>query len=168
LNVNDVLVDRLVTQLLKRHATVATAESCTGGWIAKTITDIPGSSEWFEYGFVSYGNNAKTDLLGVAAELIDQYGAVSEEVAQAMVRGAAERAAAQFAVAVTGVAGPTGGTPEKPVGTVWFAWQFAGKVDTECQQFDGDRDTVRRQTVTAALLGLAERVEKSPVDGDGG
>ena len=101
MNVNDVLVDRLVTQLLKRNATVATAESCTGGWIAKTITDIPGSSEWFEYGFVSYGNNAKTDLLGVDSGLIDRYGAVSEEVARAMVEGAAARAGAQFAMAVT-------------------------------------------------------------------
>ncbi len=167
MNVNDVLVDRLITQLIKRKATVATAESCTGGWIAKTITDIPGSSEWFEYGFVSYGNNAKTEMLGVDAALIEQHGAVSEQVARAMVTGAAGRATARFAVAVTGVAGPAGGTPEKPVGTVWFAWQCGSSVDAECHQFDGDRDTVRRQTVTAALLGLAERVEKSPVADDG-
>jgi nicotinamide-nucleotide amidase len=167
MNVNDVLVDRLVTQLLKRRATVATAESCTGGWIAKTITDIPGCSEWFEYGFVSYANNAKTDMLDVDAGLIEQYGAVSEEVARAMVSGAAARAAARFAVAVTGVAGPAGGTPEKPVGTVWFAWQCGERVDAECRHFDGDRDTVRRQTVTAALFGLADRVEQSPLDGNG-
>jgi nicotinamide-nucleotide amidase len=160
MNVNDVLVDRLATELLKRGAKVATAESCTGGWIAKTVTDIPGSSEWFEYGFVSYGNNAKADMLAVDPALLEREGAVSEAVALAMVRGAAERAGAEFAVAVTGIAGPDGGSPEKPVGTVWFAWSCNGVADAECKAFEGDRDTVRRQTVTTALLGLTERVEK--------
>ena len=160
MNVNDVLVDRLATELLKRHAKVATAESCTGGWIAKTITDIPGSSAWFEYGFVSYGNNAKADMLQVDPALIEREGAVSEAVALAMVDGAAKRSGAEFAVAVTGIAGPDGGSPDKPVGTVWFAWFCQGVAEVECKVFEGDRDTVRRQTVTTALLGLTERVEK--------
>jgi len=160
MNVNDVLVDRLATELLKRHAKVTTAESCTGGWIAKTITDIPGSSAWFEYGFVSYGNNAKADMLQVDPALIEREGAVSEAVALAMVDGAAKRSGAEFAVAVTGIAGPDGGSPEKPVGTVWFAWFCQGVAEAECKVFEGDRDTVRRQTVTTALLGLTERVEK--------
>lgn len=161
MNVNDVLVDRLAAQLLKSNARVTTAESCTGGWIAKTLTDVPGSSAWFEYGFVSYGNNAKQDLLGVEPALLEQYGAVSEEVAIAMVRGAADRSGAGYALAVTGVAGPDGGSADKPVGTVWFAWQLPGLgVETERQVFPGDRDTVRRQTVTRALGGLVERLDR--------
>ncbi len=160
MNVNDVLVDRLATELLKRNAKVATAESCTGGWIAKNLTDIPGSSAWFEYGYVSYGNNAKADMLGVDPALIEREGAVSEAVALKMVAGAAERSGAEFAVAVTGIAGPDGGCAEKPVGTVWFAWSCKGVAEAECKVFEGDRDTVRRQTVTTALLGLTERVEQ--------
>ena len=160
MNVNDVLVDRLATHLLAAGEKVTTAESCTGGWVAKTLTDIPGSSAWFEYGFVSYGDNAKVDLLGVDEALIDKHGAVSEPVAVAMVQGAATRAGAASAVAVTGVAGPTGGTPDKPVGTVWFAWQVRGAVEAECHVFPGDRDTVRRQTVTRALAGLVERFDR--------
>jgi len=161
MNVNDVLVDRLATHLLRSNATVATAESCTGGWIAKTITDIPGSSAWFEFGIVSYGNNAKTALLGVTADLIEQHGAVSENVALAMARGAAERSGAEFTIAVTGVAGPGGGSAEKPVGTVWFAWCLPGvEPQAEHQVFQGDRDTVRRQTVTRALGGLVERIDR--------
>lgn len=165
MNVNDVLVDRLATALLRRNARVTAAESCTGGWIAKTFTDIPGSSAWFEYGFVSYGNNAKIDLLGVDPELLQRHGAVSEEVAVAMAGGAAFRSAADFAVAVTGIAGPDGGTAEKPVGTVWFAWcRPDGSVDAARHVFQGDRDTVRRQTVTTAIMGLVERVEHSASD----
>ncbi len=160
MNVNDVVVDRLATVLLRRGATVATAESCTGGWIAKTLTDVPGSSAWFEYGFVSYGNNAKTDLLGVAPALLEQQGAVSEAVALAMAEGAAHRAGAEFVVAVTGIAGPDGGSADKPVGTVWFAWRCGDQITTQCKVFAGDRDTVRRRTVTHALLKLAEQAEQ--------
>ena len=160
MNVNDVLVDRLATHLLAAGAKVTAAESCSGGWVSKTLTDIPGSSAWFEYGFVSYGNNAKADLLGVDEQLLDKFGAVSEPVAIAMVQGAAARAGAECAVAVTGIAGPDGGTPDKPVGTVWFAWQVHGEVEAECHVFPGDRDTVRRQTVTRALAGLVERFDR--------
>jgi len=160
MNVNNVLVERLAAALTATSATVATAESCTGGWIAKTLTDRPGSSDWFGYGFVSYSNQAKMDLLGVSAELLDTHGAVSEPAAMAMVSGAARRANAEFAVAVTGIAGPEGGTSDKPVGTVWFAWHRpAAPPVTARHVFEGDRDTVRRQTVTTALYGLVEQVE---------
>ncbi len=161
MNVNDVLVDRLASLLVSRGAKVATAESCTGGWIAKILTDIPGSSAWFEYGFVTYGDNAKQDLLGVDPALLEAHGAVSEAVALAMVRGAAARAAADFALAVTGIAGPDGGSAAKPVGTVWLAWAAHGQVDAECHHLPGDRDTVRRQTVSRALQGMVQRVEQA-------
>ena len=165
MNVNDVLVDRLATALLRQNARATAAESCTGGWISKTFTDIPGSSAWFEFGFVSYGNNAKIDLLGVDPDLLQQHGAVSEEVAVAMATGAAFRSAADYAVAVTGIAGPDGGTAEKPVGTVWFAWSLPdGRVDSIRHVFQGDRDTVRRQTVTTAIMGLVERAEQGAND----
>ncbi len=162
MNVNDVLVERLATQLMGSGTKVVTAESCTGGWIAKTLTDIPGSSAWFEYGFVTYGNNAKIDMLGVDPDLLETCGAVSEEVVRAMAEGAAARAAADFSIAVSGIAGPDGGTPEKPVGTVWFAWRLRGGLtESQCQVFEGDRDTVRRQALTAALYGLAERIDQA-------
>ncbi len=164
MNVNDVLVDRLAALLLRRGAKVAAAESCTGGWIAKTFTDMPGSSAWFEYGFVTYGDNAKQDLLAVDPAMLELHGAVSEPVALAMARGAVVRSGAEFAVAVTGIAGPDGGSADKPVGTVWFAWAADGRVEAECHQLQGDRDTVRRQTVTRALQGLVQRVEQA---GDG-
>jgi len=134
---------------------LAVAESCTGGWIAKSLTDLPGSSAWFEYGFTTYGNNAKTDMLGVAPGLIDTFGAVSKEVAEAMAMGALARSGADLAVAVTGVAGPDGGTAEKPVGTVWFAWALKDKgLHSATQCFPGDRNEVRQQTVDRALQGL--------------
>jgi nicotinamide-nucleotide amidase len=162
MNVNSVLVERLATVLVKQEAVMTTAESCTGGWIAKTLTDRPGSSAWFEYGFVSYGNNAKADLLQVDGQLIEREGAVSEAVAAAMVTGALARSGAQYGLAVTGVAGPEGGTADKPVGTVWFAWVGQGQTPiTARHQFDGDRDTVRRQTVTTALTGMLEYLEKA-------
>lgn len=162
MNVNAVLVERLGSLLLKRHSRVAVAESCTGGWIAKYLTDLPGSSAWFEYGFVTYGDNAKIGLLGLDPALIAAQGAVSEAVATAMARGAAARAGADFAVAVTGIAGPDGGSADKPVGTVWFAWQAPGTVAvTKCHVFQGDRDTVRRQTVSTALTGLVRSVERA-------
>jgi nicotinamide-nucleotide amidase len=162
MNVYQVLVERLASELNQRNASIATAESCTGGWIAKVLTDMPGSSAWFEYGFVSYGNNAKTNMLRVNPTLIEQHGAVSGEVAEAMVAGALAASGAQLALAVTGIAGPEGGTPEKPVGTVWFAFAGAGKgVVSACQHFEGDRDTVRRQTVSTALTGVLKYLEKS-------
>ena len=137
---------------------LATAESCTGGLIAGACTDLAGSSDWFERGFVSYSNAAKTELLGVPAELIAQHGAVSEPVARAMAHGAVAHARAQVALAVTGVAGPGGGSADKPVGTVWFGWQLPGRTETECRHFDGDRAAVRAQTVAHALAGLLQRI----------
>ena len=148
------IVEELAAALLARGWLLATAESCTGGLIAGACTDLAGSSHWFERGFVTYSNAAKTELLGVPAELIARHGAVSEPVARAMARGAVAHARAQVAVAVTGVAGPGGGSADKPVGTVWFGWQLPGRTETECRRFDGDRAAVRAQTVLHALRGL--------------
>jgi nicotinamide-nucleotide amidase len=142
--------------LRARGRSLATAESCTGGLIAAACTSVAGSSDWFERGFVSYSNEAKQELLGVPAALIAQHGAVSEPVARAMVAGALAHARAQVAVAVTGIAGPGGGTPEKPVGTVWLAWGDAATVQAQRLQLDGDRAAIRRQTVEAALARLRE------------
>jgi nicotinamide-nucleotide amidase len=135
---------------------LATAESCTGGLIAAACTAVAGSSDWFERGFVSYSNAAKTELLGVDAMLIAAHGAVSDAVARAMVEGALQRAPVQLAVAVTGIAGPGGAVPGKPVGTVWLAWGTAQGVRAECLQLPGDRAAVRAATVAAALARLAE------------
>ena len=135
---------------------MATAESCTGGMIAAACTDLAGSSLWFERGFVSYSNASKTELLGVDAALIARHGAVSEEVARAMVRGAIAHSRAQAAVAVTGVAGPGGGSAAKPVGTVWFAWATPTGVVSELRCFDGDRAAVRTATVQHALRRLVD------------
>lgn len=150
---------KLGAQLLTRGWTVTTAESCTGGWIAKVITDVAGSSQWFARGFVTYSNGAKFETLGVPAADLETHGAVSEPVVAAMVTGALIAADADCAVAVSGIAGPDGGTPEKPVGTVWFAWASGGQVTTRMHQFDGDREAVRRQSVAAALAGLIEATE---------
>jgi nicotinamide-nucleotide amidase len=152
------LVDALAHQLKRRGLMMATAESCTGGLIAGACTEVSGSSEWFERGFVSYSNAAKHELLGVPMALIDQHGAVSEPVARAMATGAVAHSPAQLAVAVTGVAGPTGGSAEKPVGTVWFGWATPEGVFTEHQRFDGDRAAVRQATVRHALAGLLQRL----------
>ncbi len=135
---------------------LATAESCTGGLIAGACTDLGGSSNWFERGFVTYSNEAKTDLLGVDAALITQHGAVSQAVARAMAAGALAHSQAQVAVAVTGVAGPTGGSPDKPVGLVWFGLALPGQVLTEKMNFAGDRAAVRAATVQHALRRLVE------------
>ena len=152
---------RLVADLmLKKQFYLATAESCTGGLIAAACTDLAGSSQWFDRGFVTYSNAAKTDMLGVGAALIVQFGAVSEPVAAAMAQGAVKHSAAQVAVAVTGVAGPTGGSAEKPLGTVWIAWHVNGQTSTQLCHFDGDRATVRALTVQQALQGLVERLER--------
>lgn len=133
---------------------MATAESCTGGLIAATCTELPGSSAWFERGFVTYSNDAKTESLGVDAALIAEHGAVSEPVARAMAFGAVRRSAAQVSVAVTGIAGPTGGSAEKPVGTVWFGFMVQGQLSSETRRFDGDRAAVRAATVQHALQRL--------------
>ena len=135
---------------------MATAESCTGGLIAGACTALSGSSAWFERGFVTYSNEAKTELLGVDAALIAAHGAVSEPVARAMAFGAVRHSRAQLSVAVTGVAGPTGGSPEKPVGTVWFGWSVLGLLHSEVRHFDGDRAVVRAATVAHGLQRLLE------------
>ncbi len=151
------LVERLAQALLARGWQLATAESCTGGLIAATCTDLAGSSAWFDRGVVSYSNQAKTELLGVPAELITTHGAVSEAVARAMAEGVLSRSCAQLAVAVTGVAGPGGGSAEKPVGTVWLAWAAQGQpTKAERHWWAGDRAEVRRQTVRRALQGLLD------------
>ncbi|MFL6532469.1 MAG: CinA family protein [Pseudomonas sp.] len=141
-------------QLLNAHVT--TAESCTGGGIAEAITRIPGSSAWFEAGFVTYSNRQKTQQLSVPDELFEKVGAVSREVVEAMARGAQQKSLARFAVAVSGVAGPDGGSPNKPVGTVWLAWAVGEAVFSEQKFLPGNRDEVRRQTVKAALDGLLQ------------
>ena len=135
---------------------MATAESCTGGLIAACCTGLSGSSDWFERGFVTYSNAAKTEQLGVPAALIEAHGAVSEPVARAMALGAVAHSRAQVSVAVTGVAGPTGGSADKPVGLVWFGWAVGEQAWTECQRFDGDRDAVRAATVRHGLQGLLQ------------
>jgi nicotinamide-nucleotide amidase len=152
------LARRLGSTLKKRKLMLVTAESCTGGWVAQAVTSVAGSSDWFERGFVTYSNEAKRELLGVRASTLARHGAVSEETAREMAAGALERSRAQVAVAVTGVAGPGGGTRRKPVGMVCFAWaRKRGATESVTRRFAGGRESVRRQSVLAALLGLLER-----------
>jgi len=156
-------LDKLAAELGRRlqaaRLMLVTAESCTGGWISKIVTDIPESSRWFDRGFVTYSNVAKQDMLGVSAETLDAYGAVSEEVALQMANGALGHSLAGVAVAVTGTAGPGGGTEDKPVGTVCFAWAMDGLGPlTQRVQFAGNRDEVRHQSVRLALERLLELV----------
>ncbi|WP_337178256.1 CinA family protein [Hydrogenophaga borbori] len=153
------LVTELAARLRARGAMMASAESCTGGLIAAACTELSGSSEWFERGFVTYSNAAKTDSLGVPAALIAAHGAVSEPVARAMAAGAVAHSAARCALAVTGVAGPTGGSADKPVGPVWFGWCTPAGVASEHRRFDGDRAAVRAQAVRHALAGLLQRLD---------
>ena len=155
------LCQRLAAHLQARGWMMATAESCTGGLIGGACTDLSGSSNWFDAGFITYSYEAKTSMLGVEAALIERHGAVSEQVALAMARGALARSRAHAAVAVTGIAGPTGGTPDKPVGTVWFSWNVDGALSTECRRFEGDRAAVRQATVAHALAVLLRRLESS-------
>lgn len=152
------LVINLAERLRQLHWLLTTAESCTGGLIASRCTELAGSSIWFDRGFVTYSNMAKTQMLGVPEALIDQHGAVSEPVAQAMCTGAVYRSSATVSVAVTGVAGPTGGSIEKPVGTVWLAWCIDGTVHTELRRFRGDREQIRQATTECALEGLLKRL----------
>ena len=150
------LCAQLALALLERDWKLATAESCTGGLIAAACTAQSGSSAWFERGMVTYSNDAKSDMLGVAPALIEQHGAVSEAVVRAMAAGALQRSLAQVAVAVTGVAGPLGGSPAKPVGTVWFGWNVAGQLSTAVRHFSGDRAAVRSATLVHALSHLLQ------------
>jgi nicotinamide-nucleotide amidase len=153
------LVQQVAQALSQRGWMLATAESCTGGLIAATCTDLAGSSAWFDRGVVSYSNEAKTELLGVPAALINQHGAVSEPVALAMAEGILQRSKAHIAVAVTGIAGPGGGTPDKPVGMVWLAWASrAGGASALKILVPGDRATVRKATCQQALAGVLSRV----------
>ena len=155
------LASRVGRRLLAGERCVATAESCTGGWIAKALTDIAGSSSWFAEGFVTYSNESKRRRLGVARSLLEAHGAVSEAVARAMAIGALQRTGAALAVSVTGIAGPGGAVPGKPVGTVWLGWATRRgqrvTVVARRRQFAGDREAVRRQSVMAALKGLLDR-----------
>jgi nicotinamide-nucleotide amidase len=155
------LCSELARLLRAKQWLLATAESCTGGLIAAACTDLAGSSDWFERGFVTYSNPSKVEMLGVAAPLIASHGAVSEAVARAMAQGALQRARAQVCVAVTGVAGPGGGSADKPVGTVWFAWGLPAGVTSEVQHFAGDRAAVRAATVQHALNRLVTLLEEA-------
>ena len=157
---NDIeeLVKQLAAKLTEKGWMLATAESCTGGMIAAACTDLAGSSQWFERGFVTYSNEAKTEMLGVPAELIARHGAVSEEVVRAMAEGAIRHSRAQVSIAVTGIAGPGGGSAEKPVGTVWVGWSVGGNTFTDCLHLDGDRAAIRTATLTHALQQLLRRV----------
>ena len=153
------LVSRLADVLRARGQRLATAESCTGGLIAAACTDLAGSSDWFERGFVTYSNEAKTELLGVDAALIATHGAVSEPVALAMAAGALAHSRADWAVAVTGIAGPGGGSADKPVGLVWLAWCRRAEAPQAARHvFPGDRAAVRGATVLRALQGLLDRI----------
>ncbi len=147
--------------LAARGAKLVTAESCTGGWIAETVTTTSGSSAWFDRAWITYSNEAKQEMLGVADATLAAHGAVSEAVAREMAQGALARSRVQFAISVSGVAGPTGGTPEKPVGMVCFGWASFNRSKTATAHFAGDRETVRRQAVVFALEGLMRRLDES-------
>ena len=151
--------DRLAEQLMRQGLLLAVAESCTGGWLAKVCTDVSGSSSWFDRGFVTYSNRAKQQMLGVSEQTLQAHGAVSEAVVIEMVSGVLQQSDAHVAVSISGVAGPGGGTEEKPVGTVWLAWKRRTlPVIASCCHFDGDRNDVRRQAVERALQGLLDLV----------
>ena len=157
------LSERVGAVLVAGGDQLVTAESCTGGWIAKCLTDVAGSSEWFERGFVTYSNRAKEEMLGVKEATLIAEGAVSEATVAEMVGGALQRSAARCALAVSGIAGPGGGTTDKPVGLVWFAWQ---RLDGPCRcrrhMFEGDRQAVRLQAVQTALQGVLDEYRQRP------
>jgi nicotinamide-nucleotide amidase len=152
----DELARKVGAALKSRGLLVVTAESCTGGWVAMALTAIPGSSEWFERGYVTYSNAAKREELEVSEETLRRHGAVSEETAREMAAGALKNGRGQVALAITGVAGPDGGSRDKPVGTVCFAWAQGSKISSQTRRFDGDRESVRRQSVAHALQGVLE------------
>lgn len=153
------LAKSLGEKLRARRGLLVTAESCTGGWVAQAVTSLAGSSEWFERGFVTYSNDSKEELLGVRRETLERHGAVSEETAREMALGALARSRGTLALAITGVAGPGGGSPAKPVGTVCFAWASRGGVHAQTRRFAGDREAVRRQSVEHALRGALEHLD---------
>ncbi|MDR1995961.1 nicotinamide-nucleotide amidase [Azonexus sp.] len=160
----EILAAELGTALLARGEWLTLAESCTGGWLAQVVTAIAGSSTWFDCGFVTYSNAAKMDMLGVPEATLERHGAVSEATARAMAQGALVHSRADWAVAITGVAGPSGGSPDKPVGTVCFAWVAKdGGCEAQTRHFAGDRAAVREQSVRYALQGLSQRLEASPL-----
>ena len=153
------LARELGEKLLARGWMLATAESCTGGWVGQLLTSLPGSSQWYERGFITYANDAKIEMLDVPAELIANHGAVSEETASAMAAGALAHSHAQAALAISGIAGPGGGTPQKPVGLVCYGWALAdGTVLSSTCRLDGDREEIRSRAVAAALRGLIELI----------
>ena len=154
----DSLVAELAELLLATKATMTTAESCTGGLIAGALTAMPGSSEWFEQAVVTYSNGAKQSLLGVPASVFEQHGAVSEACVLAMAKGACERSGASISVVASGIAGPDGATPGKPVGTVWLGWSIGNTLSAELLHLEGDRRAVREQAVLHALRGTIARI----------
>jgi nicotinamide-nucleotide amidase len=159
MNELELIAERLGQTLLARGEFLAAAESCTGGWLAQSVTAIAGSSGWFDRGFVTYSNEAKVEMLGVPETTLERHGAVSEATARAMARGVLSHSRANWAVSITGIAGPTGGSPEKPVGTVCFAWaQKDNGCEAQICHFSGDRAAVREQSVRHALNGLLKRV----------
>ncbi len=150
--------------LLERGEWLTAAESCTGGWLAQSVTAIAGSSGWFDRGFVTYSNAAKVEMIAVPETTLERHGAVSEPTARAMAQGALAHSRADWSVAITGIAGPSGGSPEKPVGTVCFAWaQKDGGCEAQTCRFEGDRAAVREQSVRHALRGLLARLDRSPM-----
>lgn len=158
------IAEKLAERLIKYEQQLTVAESCTGGWIAKVLTDLSGSSAWFERGFVTYSNQSKQEMLGVAESVLLNHGAVSPQTAEAMATGALQNSRADFSLSVTGIAGPSGGTADKPVGLVWFAWAVKEPsrnviLGTEKQVFLGNREKVRRQAVAFALNRMIEFVE---------
>lgn len=155
----DTLVGELASCLQRRGWWLSCAESCTGGGIAAALTGIAGSSAWFDRGFVTYSNPSKVEMLGVSTRTLERFGAVSCETVSEMAQGALDFSRADLSVAVSGIAGPGGGTPGRPVGTVWLAWASVDGVDTRREAFDGDRKAVRAATVDAALAGLLERAQ---------
>jgi len=155
------LAERISARLKARGGQLVTAESCTGGWVAAELTAVAGASEWFERGIVAYSNAAKEELLGVRRETLERHGAVSEETAREMAQGALLPGRGGFSLSITGVAGPTGGTAEKPVGTVCLAWAWHSGLRSETRYFAGDRCSVRRQSVARSLEGLLEVLDSA-------
>ena len=152
------LAQQVGATLKARGLRLVTAESCTGGWVSMALTAVAGSSDWFERGYVTYSNAAKRDDLGVREDTLRRHGAVSEETAREMAAGALKRGGGQVALAITGIAGPTGGSPAKPVGTVCFAWALGSNFSSQTRRFDGDRESVRRQSVLHALQELLQQL----------
>ncbi|WP_267892416.1 CinA family protein [Ketobacter alkanivorans] len=154
----EALSTQLGTLLADKRKKIVTAESCTGGWVSQSITQVAGSSAWFDRSYVTYSNEAKREMLGVKIRTLNKYGAVSREVVEEMALGAVKKSGADFSVAISGIAGPDGGTDEKPVGTVWLAWNIAGSVDSSLTLLPGARRDVRAAAVTLALQGLLVRI----------